>query len=125
MKREGSNDARKGEVSKPTYGLGKSVYIFVPCAQIWLFIMRYIIDVVLLYECSVDDPRSIRDDLVHPTTMSDCFAAFCVVHNTLELIVFDLFVVVHTNEEVHIRERKLCLAQLQGVAETLLSVSPG
>jgi hypothetical protein len=84
----------------------------VPWAQIWLFIVRYIIDVVLIDECGVDDPRSIRDDLVHPTTMSDCFAAFCVVHNTLELIVLDLFVVIHTDEEMDILERKLCLAQL-------------
>lgn len=95
------------------------------CAQIWLFIVRHVIDVVLVDERSVDDPRSIRNDLVCPTTMSDCFAAFCVVHNTLELIMFDLFIVVHTNEEVHIRERKLCLTQLQRVAETLLNVSFG
>lgn len=96
-----------------------------PCAQIWLFIVRHVIDVVLADECSVDDPRSIRNDFVRPTTMPDCFAAFCVVHNTLELVLFDLFVVVHTDEEVHIRERKLCLTQLQRVAETLLNVSLG
>jgi hypothetical protein len=53
--------------------------------------VRHVIDVVLVDECSVDDARSIRDDFVHPTTMSDCFAAFCIVHNTLELIVLDLF----------------------------------
>lgn len=116
--------AREGE-SERTYGLDKFVYVFMPCAQIWLLVVRHIIDVILLYECSVDDPRSIRDNLVHPTAMSDCFATFCELHNTLELMLFDLFVVVHTNEEVHIREGKLCLAQLQRVAETLLNVSPG
>jgi hypothetical protein len=95
----------------------------VPCAQIWFLIVRHVIGVVLVDEPSIDDPRGIRDDFVYPTTMSDCFAAFCVVHDTLELILFALFVMVHTNE-VHIREQKLCLAQLQGVAEMFLSVSP-
>lgn len=76
---------------------------------IWFLIVRHIVNVVFLKKCRVDDPWSFGNDLIHPTTMPDGFAAFYVIHNTLEFIKFNLFIGVHANEEVHVRKRQLSL----------------
>jgi hypothetical protein len=83
------------------------------CTQVWFIVMRHIVDVVFLHERSVDNPRSLGDDLIHPATMTDRLAAFCVSHDTLEFMSFYLLIAVHTNEKVHVRERQLSLAKLQ------------
>jgi hypothetical protein len=86
--------------------------------------VSHIVDVVFLQKCGVDDPRSVRDDLVHPTTMADSFATFCVFHDTFEFMLLYLLVIVHANKDIHVRKRQLGLAKLQGMTEIFLSVRP-
>ena len=83
-----------------------------PCTQVWFIVVSHVVDVVLLQKRRVDDPRGVRDDLIHPTTMADSFATFCVFHDAFEFMLLDLLVIVHTNKEIHVRKRQLGLAKL-------------
>lgn len=83
-----------------------------PCTQIWFIIVRHIVNVVFLDKRCVDNPRGVRDDLIHPATMADSFATFCVFHYTFKLVLFYLLVAVHPNEEVYLWERHLGLTKL-------------
>jgi hypothetical protein len=84
----------------------------VPHAQVWFVIVGDIVDVVLFQKRGIDDPRSLRDDLIYPATMADGFATFCVVHDAFEFMVFHLLIIVHANKEIHVRKRQLGLAKL-------------
>ena len=84
-----------------------------PCTYVWLVIVSNIVDVVFRQKRSVDDPGNVRDDLIHPATMADGFTAFCVIHNTFELMIFNLLVAAHSDEQEHVRERQLGLSKLQ------------
>jgi hypothetical protein len=83
------------------------------CAHVWLIVVRRVVDIVFLHICGIDNPRRIRYDLIHPATMADRLAAFCVSHNTPEFMLFYLLVAVHTDNKVHVRERQLSLAKVQ------------
>jgi hypothetical protein len=72
--------------------------------QVWLVVVRNIVDVVFRQKRRVDHPRSVRDDLIHPATMADGFTAFYVIHNAFEFMLFYLLVAAHPNEQVHVRE---------------------
>lgn len=76
-----------------------------PCTYIWLIIVGNIVDVVFRQKRSVDDPGNVRDDIIHPATLADRFTAFCMIHNALEFMFFDLLVAAHSDEQVHVRER--------------------
>lgn len=54
-----------------TNTLGKSIDIITPRTDIWLLIMRNIINLMLLNECLIHRPRRILDDLVDPLAMAD------------------------------------------------------
>jgi len=45
--------------------------------------------------------------------MADGFTTFCVLHDTFEFMLPYLLVTIHANEEVHVRESQLGLAELQ------------
>ena len=83
-----------------------------PCTYVWLVIVSNIVDVVFRQKRSVDDPGNVRDDLIHPPTMADGFAAFSVIHNAFEFMFFNLLVAAHSDEQVHVRERQLGLSKL-------------
>jgi hypothetical protein len=85
----------------------------VPCTQVWFIVVSHIVNVVFLQKRRVDDPRSVRDDLIHPTTMADSFATFCVFHDAFEFMLLYLLVIVHANKEIHVRKRQFGLAKLQ------------
>lgn len=72
--------------------------------QVWLVVVRNIVDVEFRQKRSVDDPRGVRDDLIHPATMADGFTAFCVVQNAFEFMLFYLLVAAHSDDQVYVRE---------------------
>ena len=74
------------------------------CTQVWLVIVRNVVDVVFRQKRSVDDPRDVRDDLIHPATMADSFTTLCVIQNAFEFMLFYLVVAAHSDEQVHVRE---------------------
>lgn len=43
--------------------------------NIWHFVMCDVVDIPLVDECGIQDPRTVRNDFVNPTTMSDGFTS--------------------------------------------------
>ena len=75
-----------------------------PCTQVRLVIVRNIVNIVFRQKRGVDDPRSVRDDLIHPATMADSFTAFCVVQDAFEFMLLYLLVAAYSDEQVRVRE---------------------
>ena len=75
-----------------------------PCTQVRLVVVRNIVDVVFRQKRRVDDPRAVRDNLIHPATMAGSFAAFCVIHDAFKFMLLYLLVAAHSDEQVHVRE---------------------
>ena len=95
--------------------LDVSVYIFVACGGVHLFIVRDVIDLVFIYEFLCDDPRCIRHDFVHPSTMSDAFAALCMRHDRARLVLLHELVRAYAHQQVYGRERQFGLSELESV----------
>lgn len=50
--------------------LHKGVYVFVALGDVWIFIMRHIVNFPAIEERLVDDPWRLWDDFVYPPTVS-------------------------------------------------------
>jgi len=78
--------------------------------------MGDVIDLVLFQKGVVDDPRSIFDNLVDPSTVPDRFAALRMGHDRAALVLLAQLVGANPNEEVHLRKREFGLPELESVA---------
>jgi hypothetical protein len=59
---------------------GETVDIIMSLRRIYQFVMGDVIDIVLIQEFLVDYPWGIRDNFIHPSTLTDCFASLGVSH---------------------------------------------
>lgn len=98
-----------------TQALRKPIDIFVSSTLICFFVMRDVVDLVLLNERGVDNPWRVFDNFVHPTTVANSFqtvfkdrgelrnhieksnrknadAPFCVIHHSTRFVLVDLLV---------------------------------
>ena len=77
--------------------------------------MGDVIDLVLLQKGVVNDPRSIFDNLVNPSTVASRFAAFCMAHDCAALVLLAQLVGANADEEVNLRKGEFCLPELESV----------
>ena len=75
--------------------------------------MRDIIDPVLVYKLLGDDPWRVGHDFVDPSAMPRRLAPFDVGHDRRRFMLRDEQVGADAHDQVHSRERKFCLAELQ------------
>jgi len=99
-----------------TLGLGKLVNIVVSFAWVYKLVVGDIVDIVLIHEFLVDDPRGIGDNLVYPSTLTDSLASFGVSHGWCILVVCAELVRDDSDQKLDFRERQLCLTELETVS---------
>lgn len=63
--------------------------------------MSNIINPPLLQKRVCEDPRCVRDDFVHPATMTDALASFGEFHHGVGFVGFYYFVAADTDEEMN------------------------
>ena len=85
-------------------------------ALVGVFVMGDVIDLVLFQKGVINDPRSIFDDLVDPSTVPDRFTALGMGHDGAALVLLAQVVGAHANEEVHLRKGEFGLPELEGMA---------
>ena len=78
--------------------------------------MRDIVDIVLLEEVRVDNPRRLGHDLVHPATMTRRLEALIVGENGARFMLFTELIGTYSHKEIDRGEGQFRLSQLQGVA---------
>lgn len=81
------------------------------------FIMRDIVNLVLIQKRLINNPRCVRDNLVRPSTMPDCFTALGVGHSWGRLVLRTKNIRANANHEMNLGKGKLGLAKLQGMAK--------
>jgi hypothetical protein len=70
---------RRVEVeSTHTQPLAIRIHVVVPACSIGILVVRDVIDLILVQEGLVDDPRRVGDDLVNPAAVARGFEARCV-----------------------------------------------
>jgi hypothetical protein len=84
-------------------------------ALVGFFVVGDVIDLILLEEGVVDDPRGIVDDLVDPAAVAGGFAALGMGHDGAALVLLAELVGADADEEVDLRKGELGLAELEGV----------
>ena len=79
-------------------------------------IVSDVVDLVLGQETGRDNPRTVLDDLVNPTTMTDGLGTFACRKYSETFATMCFVVASHADDEVGIGERVLCLFELAHVA---------
>ena len=77
--------------------------------------MGDVIDLVFFHKGVVNDPRSIFDDLVDPSTVPDRFAAFRMGHDRAALVLLAQLVGANADEDVRLRKGEFSLPELESV----------
>lgn len=77
--------------------------------------MGDVIDLVLFQKGIINDPGSIFDNLVDPSTVPGRFAALCMVHDCAALVLLAQLVGANADEEVNLRKGEFCLPELESV----------
>lgn len=95
-----------------TLGLGKLVNIVVSFAWVYKLVVGDIVDIVLIHEFLVDDPRGIGDNLVYPSALTDSLTSFGVGHGWCILVVCAELVRDDSDQKLDFGERQLCLTEL-------------
>lgn len=78
--------------------------------------MGDVIDLVLFQKGVIDDPGSILENMVDPSTVPDRLAAFRMGHDRAALVLLAQFVGTNPNEEVYLRKGEFGLPELESVA---------
>jgi hypothetical protein len=99
-----------------TLGLGKLVDIVVSFAWVYELVMGDIVDIVLVHEFLVDNPRGIGNNLVYPSTLTNSLASFGVGHGWCVLVVCAELVRDDSDQKLDFGERQFCLTELETVS---------
>lgn len=99
-----------------TLGLGKLVNIVVSLAWVYKLVVGDVVDIVLVHEFLVDNPRGIGNNLVYPSTLTDSLASFGVSHGWCILVVRTELVRDDSDQKLDFGERQFCLTELEAVS---------
>lgn len=85
-------------------------------ALVWVVVVSDVIDPVLIDKFLVNHPRSVGDNFVNPSAVTNGFAAFGMGHHSARLVFAAEFVGANSHHQVNLGEGELRLPKLEGMS---------